>query len=120
MDLEQADLEYFIRFVLLDHAWRPTSGKRQTQAMKGFWMSWLREQRMRGSDARSRRSVCIEALRTIGGLSVAKAASEVATVLKESTANEVEAIRTNFYERGSDKASRDMFFSQFLSWREWV
>jgi hypothetical protein len=120
MELEQADLEYFKKFVLLDEARRPPTGKRQTQAMKGFWMSRPREQHMRGSDVPVRRNVCIKALRTINGVSVTWAAADVAMELGTSTAKDVDSIRTSYYDQGVDEAAWNVFWGSFLSWREWV
>ena len=120
MELERVDLNYFVRFVLLDDARRQPIGKRWTKALKGFWISWSRAPKMRISDRIVRRNVCIEALKVIGGLPVAMAAIEVAITLGESTDSEVDSIRTSYYDRGVDKAAWNVFLGSFLSWREWV
>lgn len=120
MELERADVKYFFGFVLLDKTTRPPSGKRQTQPMKGFWMSRSREQHMRGSDVPARRNVCIKALATVGGVSVTSAAAQVAYDLDESTASRVDSIRTGYYEQGVNQADWNVFWGSFLSWREWV
>ena len=49
-----------------------------------------------------------------------KAASEVAIVLGMRTAVWVNVIRVDYYQRRPERAVRNMFFSQFISWREWV
>ncbi|MBZ5636950.1 MAG: tetratricopeptide repeat-containing protein [Acidobacteriia bacterium] len=120
MRFDQDDLPYFVPFVLLDEATRSPSGKRQTMPMKGFWMERPGTTGMRESDGRLRRNVCIDALREFGGKPVDKAASEVATILGRRTAACVSRIRVDYYQRRPERAVRDIFFSQFLSWREWV
>jgi hypothetical protein len=117
---DKDDLPYFVPFVLLDEIIRISSGKRQTMPRNGFWMSRTGKTGMRGSDGRLRRNVCIDALREIGGKSVDKAASEVATTMGRRTASWVSRIRVDYYQRRPERAVRNMFFSQFISWREWV
>jgi hypothetical protein len=121
MALESDDLEYYIAFVLLDEARRPASGKRQTAPLKGEWMSCGGETGMRLSDRRFRRAVCIEARRSVAGLSVDKAAAEVAEVLGESRAEQVNVIRVGYYEwKRRHAVTGEEFLYQFLHWRAWV
>ena len=120
MELERPDLKYFVRFVLLDEAWRQSNGKRWTKALKGFWITWSRQPKMRVSDRIVRRNVCMEALKVVGGLPVTMAAIEVGIQVGQSTDAEVDVIRTSFYDRGVDKAAWNVFWGSFLSWREWV
>jgi len=120
LELERLDLDYFVRLTLFDETSRPPTGKRQTQGMGSFWMSRPREQSMRGSDITARRNVCIEELKTVGGASVAAAAAQVATILGKSTRAEVDAIRTGYYQRGVDEASRKLFWGTFLMSREQI
>jgi hypothetical protein len=88
--------------------------------MKGFWMSRSGASGMRRSDGRLRRNVCIEALRRVGGMSIDKAASQVASILGKGTTAEVNAIRVAYYQRPPGQQSRHPFFFQFLDWRKWV
>ena len=120
MVLNKEDLPYFLAFVLQDEASRVPSGKRQTQPMRGFWMSRGGKVSMRKSDSRLRSSVCIEALRTIEQLSVEKAAAKVATELGRRTAAEVAVIRVAYYECRVSPHRLNSFVGQFLLWRDWV
>jgi hypothetical protein len=121
MELNQDDLPYFLAYVLLDDAHRTPSGKRQIKPMKGFWMSrqgkWSA---IRESDRRIRWCVGIEALRSVGQMSVEKAAAEVARVLGRSTASEVAVIRVAYYECQVGRYQLNSFFQNFLQWRKWL
>ncbi|MBZ5677182.1 MAG: hypothetical protein LAP61_23300 [Acidobacteriia bacterium] len=120
MELERADLNYFVMFVLLDEAKRYPIGKRWSKALRGFWITRSREPNMRVSDRIVRRNVCIEALKVIGRLPVTMAAIDVGIQIGQSTDAEVDVIRTSYYDRGVDKAAWNVFWGSFLSWREWV
>lgn len=120
MELNQQDLPFFVTYVLLDEAKRTRSGKRQTKPMNGLWMSRTRPYRMRLSDVPLRKKVCIEALRRVGRMSLSKAAAYVAHELGESTSADVNRIRLAYYDRRPRAISWDLFFGQFLSFREWV
>jgi hypothetical protein len=119
MKLNQIDLSYFVRFVLLDETKRKPS-KRQEMPMGGFWMSRSREPSMRVSDRRLRRGVCVEAYGRVGGLSISRAAAEVAFILGESSMEDVEVLRVEYYQCQDLKRNSEMFFGQFLSWRNWL
>lgn len=121
MELNQQDLPYYVAYVLLDEATRPPSGKRQTLPMQGFWMSRQGKTGMRESDGRFRRGSCMEALLTVGRMTVSKAAAYVAQILGRTTSADVNRIRVDHYEqRVGGNRNRGMFWGQFLSWREWV
>lgn len=120
MELNQDDLHYFVAFVLLDEASRARSGKRQRGLMKGYWMAGQMKAGLRLSDRRFRDSVCIEALRTVGAMPVAKAAAHVAAVLGKPRAAEVDVLRVAYYECLPAPLSWNLFFPQFLHWRAWV
>lgn len=121
MILNPDDLPYFLAFVLLDETRRSASGKRQTAPLEGMWMSRQGATGMRLSDRRFRCAVCIEALRSVGGLSVDKAAAEVAALLGQRNAGQVNVIRVAYYEcRRLHAPSWDALFYQFLHWRAWV
>jgi hypothetical protein len=121
VELNQDDLPYFVAYVLLDEARRNPSGKRQTKPMKGFWMSRVGKwPEIRQSDVRIRWCVCIEALRSVGQVSVEKAAAEVAGLLGRSTAHEVAVIRVAYYECRLGRYQLYSFFEKFLHWRKWV
>jgi hypothetical protein len=122
VELNQGDLKYFVRFVLLDEATRNSSGKRQLAPLKGFWLCYGGKHRMRGAhgDIPRRRYVCIEAFRTLGRKSVEKAAARVAKVIGQGTSEEVNRIRVAYYPCRYDKPSWNLFVSQFLDWRKWV
>jgi len=119
MQLNQDDLLYFVSFVLLDEATRPVSGKRQTRSLDGFWISRPGKAALRLSDGRLRRNSCIDALRTIGRMSVSQAAARVGKVLGRTTPTAANRIRVDYYQ---DRTVRDtgVFLSQFLGWRAWV
>lgn len=121
MELTKADLPYFAAFVLLDEAWRFPSGKRQTERMKGFWLAGQIRPGMRLSDRRFRNGVCIEAFRLVGGMSVSKAAAQVAAYrVGEGSAARVEVLRTAYYDTSPGELNWDFFFGQFLFWRDWA
>jgi hypothetical protein len=121
MELNQDDLPYFLAYVLLDEARRTPTGKRQIKSMNGFWMSrqgkWPA---IRESDRRIRWCVGIEALRSVGHMSVEKAAAEVARVLERSMASEVAVIRVAYYECRLGRYQLNPFFQNFLEWRKWL
>jgi hypothetical protein len=118
MDLNRDDLPHFVRFVLLDEASRPPSGKRQTKPMKAFWMERGGKLNMRGSDQRLRRNICVHALHTIGGRDVFGAAAEVASILNPGTAAQVNGIRVDYHECTGENLDLGFFRSQFFTWRE--
>ena len=120
MELTLDDLPYFVAFVLLDEARRLPSGKRQRQPMKGVWMAGQMKAGLRLSDRRFRQSVCIQALRAIGGKSVTEAAAYVAAVAGKTTAAEVTVLRVGYYECRPGLLSWNLFRTQFLHWRAWV
>jgi len=111
MELHQDDLPYFLAYVLLDDAHRTPSGKRQIKPMKGFWMSrqgkWSA---IRESDRRIRWCVGIEARKSVGKMSVEKAAAEVARVQGRSTASEVAVIRVAYYQCRLGRYQLNPFF----------
>lgn len=116
MELNHDDVPYFVRFVLLDEAVRPPSGKRQNLAMTGFWMSRQGMTGMRGSDGRLRWRTCIEMFKAISRLSIAKAAAEVYVVLGRPTLTWVNRFRVEYYEqRASRIEDRGLLYGQFLS-----
>jgi hypothetical protein len=119
MELSRDDLEFFVRFVLLDVAQR-IPAKRQTHPMNGLWMSRMGAKGMRESDAVVRRNVCIEALCKVGGMSIDKAAADVATRLGRHTSAQANVIRVGYHERKPRTIRWEMFFAQFLSFRAWV
>lgn len=121
MELAKEDLPYFVPFVLLDQASRIPSLRKQTLPMKGFWMARSTAAGIRESDGRLRRHACMDALRHIGGMPGTKAACEVALILGRPTAQWINVIRADYYQRRQDgAAARDSFFFQFLHWRAWV
>jgi hypothetical protein len=120
VELNQDDLRYFVAFVILDEAWRPPSGKRQTQPMKGFWMSRQGTLPIRESDHRVRCGVCIEAFRKVERISVYQAAAKVAARLGRRTAAQVEVVRVAYHESRFGRHQLNSFFAQFLFWRDWV
>ena len=120
VELNQHDLPHFVAFVLLDEASRVRSGKRQSGMMKGYWMAGQMKGGLRLSDRRFRDSVCMEALRSVGEMPVAKAAAYVASVLGKRGAAEVDVLRVAYYECRPGRLSWNLFFPQFLHWRAWV
>ena len=121
MELNSDDLPYYVAYVLLDEACRSPSGKRQTAPLKGMWMALQGTRGMQLSDRRLRWAVCVEALRRVRGLSVDKAAAEIAAVLGQGSAKQVNVIRVAYYERRRRHVAHwDQFFFAFLRWRRWV
>jgi hypothetical protein len=62
----------------------------------------------------------VEVYGRVGGISISSAAAEVATLLGGSTSGEVEALRVEYYQCQELKRNAEMFFGQFLSWRNWL
>src|SRR5271169_1130705 len=115
MQLNQEDLPYYVKFVLLDEAWRHPSGKRQRERMTGFWMCGQLRAGMRESDRRLRRNACIEAVRQVQGTSVSKAAAAVCAYrVGKPTAAQVAVLRVGYYECRLESRTLDFFFGQFL------
>ena len=123
MELIQADLVYFVQFILLDEARREPAGKRQTRLLEGFWLRPVYRP-LRESDLRERVFTCIEALRVVGKKPVNKAAATVAALHAGRHSDRyVEVIRNAYYEVRRSKAFRmppSMWFIHFFGWRDWV
>jgi len=119
MPLNAEELPYFVRFVLLDEAWRQPSGKRQTKPLTGFWTQRSGSVGLRGSDMRQRQKLCMTALRRVGGLSPGDAAIEVGEI-QNLTASQIETVRTSFHQGAPVDDGYSGFYRQFLHWREWV
>jgi hypothetical protein len=119
MEIEKEDLDYLVRWILLDETTRPPA-KRQRADLEGFWMSRTNP-RMRGSDLRERRFICMEALIEIGQLTPSRAAAKVKKELKQGT---VAAIRVGYYKSKESKrsgfASLAEWVSHFLRWQDWL
>ena len=128
MELVKEEVDYFVEYVLLDKAFREAA-KRQTKNISGFWVGYLQSSARkkgrairRGSDLRERRYVCIEVLHRTGDRPIANAAAEVADKIYKSSLEDVEKIRTDYYNfkksNPGDLVSR--WIGQFLFWRDWV
>lgn len=120
MELTKGDLDLFVKFALLDETKRARGPKQHAKPMIGNWMCRLREDRAHESDLVLRRNVCIEMLNSVGGLSISKAAVEVATGLRLTTQSKVNTIRESFYARPPAPFEIDLFVRQFLDVRNWV
>ena len=133
MNLGKSDLNYFVDFVFLDLADRP-SAKRQLEPMTALWLSRSTagaggaKVLLRGSDLRERCFVCISALSEIGETNLGSAAADVAARLGAEYGTRGESVRMGYYQfleaaqkRGvSLEKLKARWAEHFFGWREFV
>jgi hypothetical protein len=122
----------FVEWVLHDVAARPPSGKRQTKPMQTMWMTRPTPKivrsipkarpsptpTLRGSDITERRYVALKAL-TDAGASTKAAVLCVGAHLGVDTLDDLEAIRTGFYDFKAP-VSINLWRGWFLDWADTV
>lgn len=134
MNITAEDVDAFVRFILLDETARRPS-RWPNQPMKGFWMSrWpvsptmLGFMKLRVSDKRLRRHVCLQALIEIAGETPYGAAVRVTELLGLDVEKDTEGVRVDRHniakrlEKNNVEWSAlfEPYWYRFLGWREWV
>jgi hypothetical protein len=118
--LDEHDMPYFVSFVILGEASRLPSRRTQKETFRGLWLGGQLRPKSRGSDRVLRHTVCVEVLARVKGISVFKAAAELAHILGKTKESEVQVIRTRYNQNPLSVREAQLSIGLFLQWRVWV